>query len=85
MKAIIKRIIEAGKDPYFILYAGTTVVTVRHFRTDAPEGDIWNEDKNLAELKKLVPIIEGNKEARTEETIYETPSDDLPGSLYTKS
>ena len=82
MKAIIKRVIVPGQDPQFQIWGGETLIACKHYKPDAPAGDIWNEQLNMDEAKKIAAQIEAG-EKRIEETIYETP-DDIPAELFTK-
>ena len=73
MKATIKRVIEAGELPRFQIYSGDKFIRSFFYKDGVPEDDLYNEERNLQEAKKLAAIIEKSPEGTIEEIVYETP------------
>lgn len=86
-KAIIKRVITPGSQPYFHVYFDGVLISCHAYMPNVPKDDIYNEQKNYEAAMGIAKQMEEGA-TRIEETIYETSDkevDDIPKNLYTQS
>lgn len=76
MKAKITRVEKLATNEFtFYLYAGKELVRAFAFKKDVEPANCYNEEKNLAEAKRMAKLIEEHDSLEIEETIYETKTD----------